>query len=175
MAIYFIKFLGSAELLGSPVILFRSVGTGFHDLIMEPVSEMKTLNPINIGIGAAKGAGSFAAHTASGILSAGSKTAKSIGSGLSSLALDEKYQAERNKETAPVKNIGQGAKSSFKRFGKGLVSGVTGIVTQPIDSVKKEGIGGIFSGVVKGTTGNFLIFLFSLFKLLLIELLRCCY
>lgn len=43
--------------------------------------------------------------------------------------------------------------TGFKRFGKGLFEGVTGIVVNPIKEGKKSGVKGVFKGIGTGLTG----------------------
>ena len=47
-------------------------------------------------------------------------------------------------------NLGQGLIKGGKGLFKGIVSGVTGIVTKPIEGAKAEGAEGFFKGVGKG-------------------------
>ena len=47
-------------------------------------------------------------------------------------------------------------KSSAVAAGLGVVDGITGIVSQPVKGIKKEGIKGLFKGVTRGMIGLFL-------------------
>ena len=38
-------------------------------------------------------------------------------------------------------------------IGEGLFDGVTGVFTKPIDGIKEDGIGGLFTGLGKGVLG----------------------
>lgn len=48
-----------------------------------------------------------------------------------------------------MEGLGQGVAS----VGRGLLSGVTGVFTKPVEGARKSGIGGFFSGLGKGGIG----------------------
>ena len=52
-----------------------------------------------------------------------------------------------------ARHVGEGLALGFRDFGIGLYKGVTGIVTEPIKGVQKEGALGLLKGVGKGITG----------------------
>merc|ERR1739838_1203627 len=68
--------------------------------------------------------------------------------------MDEEYQQERR---SMKNNRPSDAKESFARGGKslmmGFVSGVTGVVKQPLQGARKEGAAGFFKGFGKGLVG----------------------
>lgn len=52
-----------------------------------------------------------------------------------------------------ITGIPSGLKAAGKGFGLGFYDGVTGLVTQPIDGAKKEGVAGLLKGIGKGVGG----------------------
>jgi len=48
-----------------------------------------------------------------------------------------------------LEGVGLGLKSTFK----GIASGITGVVSKPLDGAKKEGIKGFMKGTYKGLSG----------------------
>ena len=50
-------------------------------------------------------------------------------------------------------HVGQGLTKGIKRLGSGVLGGVTGVITQPIQGVKKDGAKGFVTGIGKGAAG----------------------
>jgi vacuolar protein sorting-associated protein 13A/C len=147
------RLLGSFDILGNPTNLFGNVGDGVVQFFEKPVEGFKK-GPISGIKGIAKGSTALLKNTAAGTLNAISKFTGSLASGLTILSNDKTYQRQRNlKKAKKPKGVTEGLKSGAQSIGKGVWSGVTGIVTQPIKEVKKSGAIGIFKGLFKGITG----------------------
>ncbi|KAG8533815.1 uncharacterized protein KY384_001556 [Bacidia gigantensis] len=63
------------------------------------------------------------------------------------------YGDETVRQSDKVTGIQSGLKAAGKEFGYGMWDGITGLVTQPIDGAKKEGIAGLVKGFGKGIGG----------------------
>lgn len=147
------RLLGSFDILGNPTNLFGNVGDGVVQFFEKPVEGFKK-GPISGIKGIAKGSTALLKNTAAGTLNAISKFTGSLASGLTILSNDKTYQRQRNlKKAKKPKGVTEGLKSGAQSIGKGVWSGVTGIVTQPIKEVKRSGAIGIFKGIFKGITG----------------------
>jgi len=150
----FLHFVFGAEILGSPISLVSNLGTGVKDFFTEPAQGF-TRSPAEFGVGIAKGTSSLIKNTTVGIFNTTSKFTGAIASGTAALTFDDKYQLERDKTRVKEKpkHAGQGLRFGAKSFGKGLFHGVTGIVTQPIQGGREQGISGAFKGIGKGVAG----------------------
>lgn len=77
-----------------------------------------------------------------------------MGKGLAALTFDDDYQKKRraqlNKKPA---NLQEGLARGGKGLVMGVVDGVTGVFTKPIDGAKSDGVEGFFKGLGKGAVG----------------------
>ncbi|KAJ3291062.1 hypothetical protein HK104_006345 [Borealophlyctis nickersoniae] len=149
------KVIGSADVLGNPVGLFNNVSSGVSDFFYEPLQGFEITRPQDFGIGVAKGTASLFKKTVFGVSDTFSKFTESIGKGLSVITLDEQFQERRrltrarNRPRHAVYGITAGATS----FAQSVASGVTGVVSKPIEGAQQEGVGGFFKGLGKGIVG----------------------
>ena len=84
-----------------------------------------------------------------------SRITGALGKGLASLTFDEKFQNKRREaiKKRGRQTFGEGMARSSKGLVMGIVDGVTGVATKPIEGAKEEGVGGFFKGVGKGVVG----------------------
>ncbi|EFA79339.1 vacuolar protein sorting-associated protein 13 family protein [Heterostelium album PN500] len=135
----FYNILGSIDLIGNPVGLFRNFGTGVQDFFVEPAQGL-VKSPADFGKGLAKGTSSLVKNSVYGTFNTISKITGTIGTGVATLSFDDQYLQDR----LAMGGIG---------FGKGLFQGITGIVTKPVEGAKKDGIAGFAKGLVQGVVG----------------------
>ncbi|KAK9766018.1 Vacuolar protein sorting-associated protein 13 [Basidiobolus ranarum] len=152
----FHNVIGSADFLGNPVGLFNTVSSGVVDFFYEPYQGLVLSDrPQDLGIGLAKGTASFLSKTVYGFSDSFSKFTGSLGKGLSAATLDKAFQERRrisrtrNKPRHALHGVTQGANS----LASGFVSGISGVVTQPMAGAEKEGFGGFIKGFGKGLVG----------------------
>ena len=146
------KVVGSADVLGNPVGLFNTLSSGVSDLFYEPLQGLEIMNPQDFGIGVAKGTASLVKKTVYGLSDTLSKFTGSISKGLSVMTMDEKYQKSRmnrNKPKHAVSGVARGTVSFVNSIG----SGISGIISKPLEGAKEEGVGGFFKGFGKGIVG----------------------
>ncbi|CAO3587114.1 unnamed protein product [Absidia cylindrospora] len=150
------RMLGSADFLGNPVGLFNNLSSGVAELFYEPWQGLiMSDRPQDLGMGIARGVSGFVRKSVFGVTDSFTKFTGSIGKGLSAATMDREYQERRrmnmarNKPRHALVGMAQGA----NYFANSLASGVTGLVTQPIDGASREGVGGFFAGVGKGLVG----------------------
>ncbi|KAF9111925.1 hypothetical protein BGX27_004234 [Mortierella sp. AM989] len=148
--------LGSIEFLGNPVGLFNNLSSGVADFFYEPYQGfVMGDHPQDFGLGLARGTSSLLKKTVFGFSDSLAKISGSVGKGLSAATMDKSFQErrrmdhQRNTPKHALSGLSQGATS----FAQGLVSGVTGIVEQPLSGAQSGGVEGFFKGVGKGLVG----------------------
>eukprot|EP01094_Clydonella_sp_ATCC50884_P020473 TRINITY_DN4260_c0_g2_i1.p1 TRINITY_DN4260_c0_g2~~TRINITY_DN4260_c0_g2_i1.p1 ORF type:complete len:3475 (-),score=1195.12 TRINITY_DN4260_c0_g2_i1:66-10490(-) len=145
------KILGSADVLGSPVSLVNTLGTGVHDFFVEP---SQATSPDELISGLAKGTTSLIKNSVYGVFNSVSKVTGSVSHAATSLSMDDEWQRERAKRARhQPKHLGQGIAHGARDFGMGFVKGITGVVSQPIRGAMEDGGMGFVSGMRKGVTG----------------------
>lgn len=91
------KIVGSLELVGNPIGLLSSLGSGVRDFFYEPAHAIIT-SPTEIrkiGRGVVKGAVSLVSNTTVGFLGTGITITRSIGRGVAKLSMDSAYMRRR--------------------------------------------------------------------------------
>ena len=148
------RIVGSADFFGNPVGLFNNVASGVKDMFYEPLQGFEITKPEEFGLGVAKGAGSLMKKTVFGLSDSFSKFTGSIGKGLTAMTMDSKFQESRRLagRNRP-KHVGQGMAKGAKGLVTGFASGITGIVSQPIQGAQESGLEGFFVGLGKGLLG----------------------
>ncbi|KAI1310241.1 hypothetical protein EDD11_003857 [Mortierella claussenii] len=148
--------VGSIEFLGNPVGLFNNLSSGVADFFYEPYQGFVMGDrPQDVGLGIARGTSSLLKKTVFGFSDSLAKISGSVGKGLSAATMDKTFQerrrmgGQRNAPKHALSGISQGASS----LAQGLVSGVTGIVEQPLAGAQNGGMEGFFKGVGKGLVG----------------------
>ena len=149
----FARLVGSLDIIGNPVSLFSNISNGVVEFFEKPVSGF-IKGPFEGFVGIAQGSGSLIKNTAAGTFNTISKVSSSLASGLAALSMDAQYLRQRNLDRASKpQNLFEGVGQGFLSIGKGILSGVTGVISQPITEIKKSGATGIFKGMVKGFGG----------------------
>ncbi|KAM7185556.1 putative vacuolar protein sorting-associated protein [Naviculisporaceae sp. PSN 640] len=149
------KILGSADFLGNPVGLFNNISSGFVDIFYEPYQGLITDKPEDIGIGLARGAGSFFKKSVFGFSDSFSKVTGSFAKGLAAATMDKQFQDRRritrarNRPKHAIFGVTAGANSLFTS----VASGVGGLARKPLEGAEQEGALGFFKGIGKGVVG----------------------
>jgi len=140
--------------LGSPLGLLSNIGSGFKDFFEEPAKAIRH-DPSQIGLGMAKGTAKLVGKTVfTSVFGTTSKITGVVSNVTAQASFDKEYLAQRNIDAqSKPKHVGEGFAMGLMGFGKGLVGGVTGIVTQPMKGVKEEGAVGLMKGIGKGLVG----------------------
>ena len=140
------------DLIGNPINLVEGLGTGFFEFFNEPRKGLLK-GPEEFGLGIAKGTKSLVSNIVGGGFKSASKitgTLLSASKNLSSFGTEEEVIV---KEEEKPKGLFSGTVSGLKKgFGE-ITSGVTGLVTKPVEQTKKGGIGGFFKGLGSGMLG----------------------
>eukprot|EP01105_Mastigella_eilhardi_P015216 TRINITY_DN3464_c0_g1_i3.p1 TRINITY_DN3464_c0_g1~~TRINITY_DN3464_c0_g1_i3.p1 ORF type:complete len:3177 (-),score=766.16 TRINITY_DN3464_c0_g1_i3:378-9125(-) len=147
------KLVGSTEILGNPVGLFGNLGTGVTDFFYEPAQGLTT-SPKAFVAGMAHGTGSLFKNTMYGTFNTVSKFTGALGKGAATLTCDDEYVRQRQRaRVKQPKNVGEGTLQGVSALGSGVLHGVTGVVSKPMEGAQKEGVFGFAKGVGKGVIG----------------------
>ncbi|RWS14430.1 vacuolar protein sorting-associated protein 13C-like isoform X4 [Dinothrombium tinctorium] len=136
------------DVIGNPVGLLLGLKQGVGDFFYEPVVGIIE-GPEEFAEGLTLGFKSLFSHTVGGAAGALGRITGTIGQGISSLTMDEEDK-RRRRETL---NRGHSFAQSGKNLAKGFFSGVTGIVTKPLQGGKTQGFEGFVKGVGRGVVG----------------------
>lgn len=136
--------IGSIDLLGNPINVFNTLGTGVKDFFLKP-AEGFSKGPLGAGKGIIQGTGSLMKHSVQGAFGMSSKIASSMSKGLLTLMNDEEFiNSEERKESQPrhvIDGVSQGLKNAFTS----IRSGIIGVVAEPVNGVKRKGTKGFFT------------------------------
>jgi vacuolar protein sorting-associated protein 13A/C len=141
------------DCIGAPLMLFNFCGQGLIDFFYEPAAGF-VKSPDEFARGLSKGAQSLIRNTVLGIFNSGKKLLGTLGMGAASLSMDSDYQRGHLLSSAKdPKHVGEGLLFGAKDFGKGVVRGFTGVVTEPIKGAQREGVAGFMKGIGIGMVG----------------------
>ena len=149
-----VTIIGSTEILGNPVNLVKTVGTGLNDFVNEPINGFKQ-GIRKGGLGILKGTGSLMKNTTEGTFGTISNFSSSISKGILIFTRDEEfiYKREGQLMSEKPKNIVEGVGFGVKRALKSVEGAMFGVFTQPIKGARREGVKGFFKGTWTGFSG----------------------
>ena len=149
-----LSIFGAIDILGNPINLFKSFGTGINDFFTKPIEGI-VKGPLDGFEGAIEGGYSLIKNTIGGTFTATSKITNGISKGLLHLNNDEKYikKLEQQKISQKPKNFVDGIGYGITSFTYGIYSGVKDVVEKPIEETQKKGFIGFGSGLFKGISG----------------------
>jgi vacuolar protein sorting-associated protein 13A/C len=148
--------LGSADFLGNPVGLFNNLSSGVQDIFYEPYQGLVMNDrPQDLGLGIAKGAGSFVKKSIFGVSDSVAKFTGSMSKGLAAASMDKEFQDRRRmtRSRNRPKHALYGITSGGNAFAESLASGIGGLARHPMQGAEKEGAFGFVKGVGKGVLG----------------------
>ncbi|XP_044053106.1 vacuolar protein sorting-associated protein 13C isoform X3 [Siniperca chuatsi] len=141
------------DVLGNPFGLIRGLSEGVEAFFYEPF-QGAVQGPEEFAEGFVIGVRSLLGHTVGGAAGMVSRITGSVGKGLAAITMDKEYQQKRREEmNRPPKDFGESLAKGGKGLLKGVMGGVTGIVTKPVEGAKREGAAGFFKGIGKGLVG----------------------
>ncbi|KAJ7311290.1 hypothetical protein JRQ81_006906 [Phrynocephalus forsythii] len=141
------------DVLGNPFGLIRGLSEGVEAFFYEPF-QGAVQGPEEFAEGFVIGVKSLLGHTVGGAAGVVSRITGSVGKGLAAITMDKEYQQKRREEMGrQPKDFGESLAKGGKGFLRGVIGGVTGIVTKPMEGAKKEGAAGFFKGIGKGLVG----------------------
>ena len=148
------KLGANIEILGTPLNLVKSLGTGVKDFFQKPAQGM-IHGPLDGAKGFFYGTKSLVKNTVGGALNTVSKITSGFSNKILILTRDENYINERERKNMmdKPKNIIEGIGYGISSMMSGIYSGVTDVVRKPLEGAKKENLKGFGKGVIKGLGG----------------------
>ncbi|XP_021263276.1 vacuolar protein sorting-associated protein 13C [Numida meleagris] len=141
------------DVLGNPFGLIRGLSEGVEAFFYEPF-QGAVQGPEEFAEGFVIGVRSLLGHTVGGAAGVVSRITGSVGKGLAAITMDKEYQQKRREEMGrQPRDFGDSLAKGGKGLLRGVVGGVTGIITKPVEGAKKEGAAGFFKGIGKGLVG----------------------
>lgn len=140
------------DVIGNPYGLVMGIAEGVTDLFYEPYQGM-IQGPGEFVEGLALGAMSLLGHTVGGAAGAVSRVTGALGKGIATMTMDDEYKKKRQMEKNKPADLKEGLARGGKGLVMGVVGGITGVITKPVEGAKKEGAAGFFKGVGKGIIG----------------------
>ncbi|EPB77680.1 zinc finger, C4 type [Ancylostoma ceylanicum] len=137
------------DIIGNPFGLVRDLSAGVEDLFYQPFQGL-VLGPEEFATGVALGVQSMFGHAVGGAAGAVGRITGTVGKGVAALTFDAEYQRKRQEDlNRKPQSFGEGMARGVKGLGMGVVEGITGVVTKPIEGAKQEGGLGFVKGVGK--------------------------
>ncbi|CAI2320935.1 unnamed protein product [Caenorhabditis sp. 36 PRJEB53466] len=141
------------DIIGNPFGLVRDLSAGVEDLFYQPF-QGAIQGPEEFAAGVALGVQSMFGHAVGGAAGAVSRITGTVGKGVAALTFDDDYMKKRQEDlNRKPQSFSEGMARGFKGLGMGVVGGLTGVVTKPIEGAKQEGGLGFVKGVGKGLVG----------------------
>ncbi|NXX88954.1 VP13C protein, partial [Centropus bengalensis] len=141
------------DVLGNPFGLIRGLSEGVEAFFYEPF-QGAVQGPEEFAEGIVIGVKSLLGHTVGGAAGMVSRITGSVGKGLAAITMDKEFQQKRREEMGrQPKDFGDSLAKGGKGLLWGVVEGVTGVITKPVEGAKKEGATGFFKGIGKGLVG----------------------
>jgi hypothetical protein len=149
------RIVGSLDLVGNPVGLVSSLGTGVRDLFFEPANAiMKSPTDIReIGKGLFRGGFSIVSNTADGVIGTATVFTKAISQSMALMSMDEDFISTR--DALARKPIGAHNLISrpVRDLLNGFFCGAVGVIKEPYTLTKRFGYKGLLGGIVSGIFG----------------------
>lgn len=84
-----------------------------------------------------------------GVFSGASGVLGAISAGLAGVALDQDFASEQSQQRQErnIAGVGEGLREGGGAFGRGLLSGLTGLVHKPLAGARKDGVQGMWVGL----------------------------
>jgi vacuolar protein sorting-associated protein 13A/C len=142
------------QFLGNPVGLASELGSATADFFVEPAKGLM-LGPEQFGAGLAKGSSALLRGTIGGLMSAAGAITNSASKAMAAASGDAAFAASQGAamNQKQPEHIGSGLRMGVVAFGSSLVSGVTGIILDPLAGARKEGLVGFGKGLARGLAG----------------------
>lgn len=150
--------VGSLHLLGNPVGLLSNIGGGVQDFFYEPYQGAMH-SPEAFLTGVATGTGFLISGVVTGAISSAAaivgSTTKTVADGANFLTGDVEFAKRREEKRRESKGKGvlAGLAAGGESVVNGFASGLSGLVTKPMEGGRSGGAAGFFKGVGLGIVG----------------------
>ena len=145
------KILGSAEFLGNPLGLLTNMGTDLFHLLYDPARGLLE-SPSSFTKSFGSQTLALVKNTTGGIFGSAGKITGAIAKGVKIIDADDEEQRYQRRQRREPKHAGEGLVAAGKALGRGVYTGLTGIVTRPIRGAR-QGAKGVFKGLAQGVAG----------------------
>uniref|UniRef100_UPI00358EE903 intermembrane lipid transfer protein VPS13A-like n=1 Tax=Myxine glutinosa TaxID=7769 RepID=UPI00358EE903 len=147
------KVVLGLDVLGNPFGLIHGLSEGVEAFFYEPY-QGAVQGPEEFMEGVSLGVKSLLGHAVGGAAGVVSRITGTVGKGFATMSMDEEYQQRRRDAmNQRPKDLREGLTRGGKGLLKGVLSGVTGVFTKPIEGARNDGAIGFFKGVGKGLVG----------------------
>jgi vacuolar protein sorting-associated protein 13A/C len=130
------KIVGSLDVIGNPVGLVNGLGSGVHDFFYQPVQGL-VKSPKDFVGGVFQGTTSLFKSVVSGLCDSASRVTSSAARGAASATLDDEFIKKQQHKTPP-RHVVEGLEKGATSLGTGLVSGLKGVIKDPIKGAKQK-------------------------------------
>ena len=151
------KIFGAIDILGNPLSLIETLGTGVYEFMTEPAKGLIG-GPKAFVVGVGRGVRSLVTSVIKGSFESVSK----ITGGLYNV-LKSATGENQTSQAADSGSIGKNALAGLREGASDILSGISGVVMKPYQGARAKGAKGLASGILSGTAG----LLVSPFKLIL--------
>jgi hypothetical protein len=146
-----LSFLGSLDALGNPKHLLMGYASAVSDIFIEPATSA-VLSPKDIVSSMRHGTTSLIHNVVGSSLGSIASVSDAFSRGISSVTGNDRVH-----EASKIRSAGEGLKHGAKSLGMGFLSGITGVVTKPMEGARGGGggfsIGGLMKGMASGIVG----------------------
>jgi len=141
------KIFGSIDILGNPLSLIDTLGTGVYEFMTEPAKGLLG-GPKAFAIGLGRGVKSLVSSIVIGSFGSVAK----ITGGLYNV-LKTASGEKGSSQVVDSENIGRNMVTGLKESASDVFDGITGVIVKPYKGAKNKGAKGFFVGVLSGTAG----------------------
>jgi hypothetical protein len=157
LLLQFYKLVLHIEVFGNPVGLVKGMGAGMRDFVVLPARGLME-SPEDFGRGIVNGSWSFMRGVVGGPSRTVSQVAGSLSRRITAMSMDGQYIEDRTRRGQDARNNGprhavEGLRFGAEGFGRGVVEGVAGLISQPIEGAQTQGVRGLVKGAGKGLVG----------------------
>jgi len=149
------SYLGNLQLIGKPVGLVKNIGGGLHEFFYEPAAGLME-SPAKFASGLAKGTTGLLQGVVGGALTSATTIVESATSGVGVAAAwvaGDTGVEERRRQREGTSGLWSGITGGATSIVGGVASGVTGLVTKPLEGGRKGGAIGFLQGMGHGIVG----------------------
>ena len=146
------KLLLQIDALGNPAGFVRGLGAGVKDFFLLP-GEALFKGPENFGRGIVNGTWALTRSVLGGTFKASSQITGGLGRLAGTFSMDANYVRDRAQAQPKPRHVVQGLVTGSAGLGRGVMEGLTGLISAPIEGAQSEGVTGFVKGLGKGVVG----------------------
>ena len=148
------KLLLQIDALGNPAGFVRGLGAGVKDFFLMP-GEALFNDPHRLGRGVVNGTYSLTRSVVHGTFKASSQITGGLGRLAGTLSMDSRYVQARQQQQQAPRHVLAGMVQGSASLGRGVMDGLTGLISAPIEGAQSDGFSGLIKGIGLGVVGAF--------------------